>query len=37
MEDAPLQRARGLTLQQSTSVNALVRDLLGRYGEARRC
>jgi hypothetical protein len=37
IDDALLQWARGLALQQSTSVNALVRELLGRYGEARRC
>jgi len=35
IDDALLQRARGAALQQNTSVNALVREFLGRYVEAR--
>jgi predicted transcriptional regulator len=35
IDDALLQRARELALREHTSVNALVRNFLGRYVEAR--
>jgi hypothetical protein len=35
IDDALLQRAREVALQEHTSVNALVRNFLGRYVEAR--
>jgi hypothetical protein len=35
IDDALLQRAREAALRQHTTVNALVRDFLGRYVEAR--
>lgn len=35
IDDALLQRAREMALRENTSVNALVRDYLGRYVEAR--
>lgn len=35
IDDALLQRARQAALKENTSVNALVRDFLGRYVEAR--
>jgi len=34
IDDALLQRAREMALRENTSVNALVRDDLGRYVEA---
>ncbi|MFN9619922.1 MAG: hypothetical protein ACK55X_09455 [Synechococcaceae cyanobacterium] len=36
IDDALLQRAREAALRDNTSVNALVRDFLGRYVDARR-
>jgi hypothetical protein len=35
IDDALLQRAREAALREHTSVNALVRDFLGRYVDAR--
>ena len=35
IDDVLLQRAREAALRQHTTVNALVRDFLGRYVEAR--
>ena len=35
IDDAVLQRAREAALRDNTTVNALVRDFLGRYVEAR--
>jgi hypothetical protein len=35
MDDALLRRAREAALRENTSVNALVRDFLGRYVDAR--
>jgi hypothetical protein len=35
IDDALLQQAREAALRENTSVNALVRDFLGRYVEAR--
>ena len=35
IDDALLQRAREVALRQNTSVNALVRDFLARYADAR--
>jgi hypothetical protein len=35
IDDALLQRAREAALKENTSVNALVREFLGRYVEAR--
>ena len=35
IDDALLQRAREAALRQNTSVNALVRDFLARYADAR--
>ena len=35
IDDALLQRAREAALRENTSVNALVRDFLGRYVDAR--
>ncbi|MFN5119623.1 MAG: hypothetical protein ACK5FE_01855 [Cyanobacteriota bacterium] len=35
IDDSLLQRAREAALRENTSVNALVRDFLGRYVEAR--
>jgi hypothetical protein len=35
IDDALLQRAREVALREHTSVNALVRNFLGRYVEAR--
>jgi hypothetical protein len=35
IDDALLQRAREAALRQHTTVNALVRDFLGRFVEAR--
>jgi hypothetical protein len=35
IDDALLRRARETALRENTSVNALVRDFLGRYVEAR--
>ncbi len=35
IDDALLQRAREAALKENTSVNALVRDFLGRYVDAR--
>ncbi|MEI6032614.1 MAG: hypothetical protein WCQ20_15845 [Synechococcaceae cyanobacterium ELA739] len=35
IDDALLQRAREAALRDNTSVNALVRDFLGRYVDAR--
>lgn len=35
IDDALLQRAREMALREHTSVNALVRDYLGRYVETR--
>jgi predicted transcriptional regulator len=35
IDDALLQRARELAVRENTSVNALVRDFLSRYVEAR--
>jgi hypothetical protein len=36
IDQALLQRAREAALRENTSVNAFVRDFLGRYAEARR-
>lgn len=35
IDDSPLQRAGKAALRQNTSVNALLREFLGRYVEAR--
>jgi hypothetical protein len=35
IDDALLQRAREAAVRENTSVNALVRDFLGRYVDAR--